>query len=289
MWSGCGPQPRGAPASVPELPELEAIRHVLDERVVGQRIEQVRILRPLVLRNLIGGEPREVLTGCRIQATGRRGKFLLLALEGGLTLAVNPMLVGRLQLVPPPHPRAAKTHLIFSLSSGEELRYIDRRTMGKIYLTRAVEAIPGFGEMGPDALEVNLAEFMQRLRRHPGEIKNLLTNARFLAGIGNAYADEILHRARISPFRKRASLSTTEQEALYQAVRSVLIEGIERVREEMGQDISLKPRDWLAVHMKGGQPCPACGTPISEIRANQRITSYCRTCQPGTLIESWRR
>lgn len=273
---------------MPELPELEVIREVLERQVVGARVKRLEVVRPLVLRCLAAGDPAELLSGRRVEAVSRRGKFLLLRLEGELELAINPMLVGRLQLAAAGERRPAKTQLVLHLSIGRELRYADRRTMGRLYLTRDRTSIPGFTEMGPEALEVSAEEFRRRLRRHPGEIKNILTNPRFVAGIGNAYADEILHRARLSPFRKRPSLSAEEVAALHAAVREVLTEAIERVRLEMEEDITLKPRDWLSVHLKGGQTCPVCGTAISQIRANQRVTSYCRTCQPGTLVESWR-
>ena len=108
--------------------------------------------------------------------------------------------------------------------------------------------------------------------------------ASFLAGIGNAYADEILWAARLHPFRKRTSLGPEEVERLYQAVGSSLREATEQVRREMGEAIHLKPRDFFAVHMRAGEPCPRCGTPVSAITANQRITNFCRTCQPGGLI-----
>lgn len=274
---------------MPELPELQAICEVLSRRIAGHRIESVEILLPIVLRNLLGGSAERRLAGRTFEPPRRRGKFLILPFEHGVILAINPMLTGRLQLAPPGTKRLRKTHFVLSLSSGDELRYSDIKAMGKIYLTRDLEAIPGFSDMGPDALGVGEGEFRARLGRHPGEIKNILTNAGFLAGIGNAYADEILHRAKLSPFRRRPSLFDEEIERLFRAVRDVLEEAIPRVQQEMGEDITLKPRDWLTVHLKGGKPCPVCGTPISEIRANQRITSYCRTCQPGTLVDSWRR
>ena len=166
----------------------------------------------------------------------------------------------------------------------EELRYVDSKTMGQLYLTRSLAAVPTFGEMGPDALEIDREEFRRRLHSFRGEIKGILTRAPFVAGIGNAYADEILWAARLHPFRKRTSLSAEEVDGLHAALRSTLTSAIGQVRREMGDDIHRKPRDFFAVHMRGGQACPRCGTAISEITANQRITSFCRTCQPGGLI-----
>jgi formamidopyrimidine-DNA glycosylase len=106
-----------------------------------------------------------------------------------------------------------------------------------------------------------------------------------VAGIGNAYADEILWTARLHPYRKKTQLTSEEIERLYHAMQTTLRDAIDKVNAEMGEAIHLKPRDFLAVHMKTGEPCPRCGTPISLVGANQRITNFCRTCQPGGLIK----
>jgi formamidopyrimidine-DNA glycosylase len=123
------------------------------------------------------------------------------------------------------------------------------------------------------------------LKPHRGEIKGILTRGEFIAGIGNAYADEILWNARLHPYRKRTQLTSEEIARLYEAMQSTLRDAVARVRAEMGEQIHVKPRDFLAVHLKTGKPCPRCGTPISLVGANQRITNFCRTCQPGGLIK----
>jgi formamidopyrimidine-DNA glycosylase len=127
-------------------------------------------------------------------------------------------------------------------------------------------------------------EFAARLRRHPGEIKGILTDQSFVAGIGNAYADEILFCARVYPFRKRPSLDADEVRRIYECMHTVLEGAIRILRERVGADIHEEIRDFMQVHGRGGQPCPRCGSPISEIKARQRLTNFCRTCQPGTLI-----
>jgi formamidopyrimidine-DNA glycosylase len=279
---------------MPELPELEVVKDVLHRRVVGRPIAQVDVHRPLVLRDLTGEGFAAGLAGRVIVSVARRGKFLVFELSGGRSLALNPMLSGRLQLCAPGERRLPKSQVTFVLgdgSSGEqsaplELRYSDAKTMGKLYLTDDLARIPGWAEMGPDALdpELTLHLFRERLRRHPGEIKGILVNARFVAGIGNAYADEICFGAGIYPFRKRPKLSAEETTRLYEAMHSTLMEAIEQVRQSMGEDIHLKPRDFLAVHGKGGMPCPRCGTVISEVAAHQRLTNFCRHCQPGSLL-----
>jgi formamidopyrimidine-DNA glycosylase len=279
---------------MPELPELEVVKDVLLRRIAGRPILSVEIAPkggPIVLRDLTGRGLAQQTTGRAFEQIERRGKFLLLhlsraaATEARLILAVNPKLTGRLQLAPPDTARAGPVHLTFRFEApAEELRYIDSKRMGQIYLTADPQQIPTFAEMGPEALEIPLTDFRQRLRLFRGEIKGILTRAAFVAGIGNAYADEILWQARLHPYRKRPSLSPAEIEALYVAMVQVLGDSIDLVAKEMGDEIHRKPRDFFAVHMREGQPCPRCGSAISAITANQRITNFCRTCQPGGLI-----
>jgi formamidopyrimidine-DNA glycosylase len=180
-----------------------------------------------------------------------------------------------------------KPFLRLHLSNGHTLSYFDPISMGKVYLTPRLDLVPGFADMGPDALapELTPAAFSERLRRHHGEIKGILTNHQFVAGIGNAYSDEILFCAGIYPFRKRKTLSPEDISRLYDCMHSVLTAATETLRARVGADIHEKLRDFLAVHGKGGTPCPRCGSTISEIHARQRISSFCRTCQPGTLIQ----
>ncbi len=279
----------GGDESVPELPELEIVREVLDRRLVGRRIARVTVDPkggPIVVRDLRGRGFVEGLTGTTLRSVSRRGKFLLLSLAPSpRVLAVNPKLTGRFQLCPPAAKKAGPVHVtLHFVEPDEELRYVDAKVMGQLYLTEDLTAVPTFAAMGPDALEVSLDQFRQRLRPFRGEIKGILVRAEFLAGIGNAYADEILWAAQLHPFRKRTSLSADEADRLYDAMRRTLLNAQEKVRAEMGEQIHLKPRDFFAVHMRAEQPCPRCGTAISVITANQRITNFCRTCQPGGLI-----
>jgi formamidopyrimidine-DNA glycosylase len=276
---------------MPELPELEVVCEVLQRRVVGQAIAAVELSPaggPIVVRDLTHDGFDAMLTGATFAAVERRGKFLLFTLNaasaGLLYLVVNPKLTGRLQLAAPAEKRHAKTHVVFALSSGVQLRYVDQKTMGQLYLTRTLDPIPGLAGMGPEPLAVSLDEFRGRLRHFRGEIKGILTRGELVAGIGNAYADEIVWAARLHPYRKRTQLTSEETVRLYQAMRATLLEAIEKVRAEMGEAIHLEPREFMAVHMKTGEPCPRCGASISLVGANQRVTNFCRTCQPGGLI-----
>ena len=273
---------------MPELPELEIVQQVLQRRVVGATIENVLVLPPggaIVVRDLTQRGFAQELTDATITSIARRGKFLVFSFDSSLFLVINPKLTGRLQLAAPTEKRLAKTHVVFSLSTGRELRYVDQKRMGQLYLTREPALVPGFAGMGPEPFDISLDEFRERLRPFRGEIKGVLTRGEFVAGIGNAYADEILWNARLHPYRKRTQFTPEEIERLYHAMQTTLRDATAQVRAEMGESIHLKPRDFLSVHMKTGEPCPRCGTPISLVGANQRITNFCRTCQPGGLIK----
>jgi formamidopyrimidine-DNA glycosylase len=270
---------------MPELPDLEIIREVLTPRLTGQTITEVEVVRPLVVRDLTMQGFAQTLMGQTFVDVQRRGKVLLFPLASGVILAINCKLAGRLQYAAPSDRRQAKTHVVWRLSDGHELRYSDQRTMGQVYLTAEPAAIPGWTEMGPEPFDLTLDEFRERLRPHRGEIKGVLTRGQVVAGIGNAYADEICFAAGIHPYRKRTSLSDDEIERLYQAMQSVLRDAIATLRERVGMEIHREVRDFLAVHGKGDQPCPVCGTVISEIKAQNRLTNFCRTCQPGGLLK----
>jgi formamidopyrimidine-DNA glycosylase len=269
---------------MPELPDLEIIREVLSPELTGQTITDVEVVRPLVVRDLTLQGFAETLVGQTCVGVQRRAKVLLFPLQSGLTIAINCKLAGRLQYALPTERRLSKTHVVLHLSNGRELRYSDRRTMGQIYLTADLNAIPEWTTMGPEPFDLSLEDFQERLKPHRGEIKGVLTRGKAVAGIGNAYADEICFAARLHPVRKRTSLTDEEIARLYEAMHSVLREAIVTLRERVGTDIHREVRDFLAVHGKGGTPCPVCGDTISEIRAPQRLTNFCRTCQPGGTI-----
>jgi formamidopyrimidine-DNA glycosylase len=271
---------------MPELPDLEVIREFLAPRLVDVPIVTAEVRRHLVVRNLLGGDMATHLIGRRFTAVLRRGKFLILSLNSGDSMVINPMLAGRLRYGAPLGRHRARDALVLGLVDGNELRYHDAKDMGKVYLTTDLNQIPTFAELGPEATdpELNLEMFRERLRRHRGEIKGILTNQNFLAGIGNAYADEICWQARIYPFRRRPSLDDEETAQLHAALESVLSEAIETLRDRVGKSIEVEVRDFLAVHGKAGQPCPRCNSPISKVTRQRRTTNFCRTCQPGLMV-----
>jgi formamidopyrimidine-DNA glycosylase len=274
-------------ARMPEIPELEAIRGFLGEHLSGKRVESVEPRIPPVFRTPMQ-ELRELLPGDTFGEPLRHGKFLLFPLASGRVLAINPMLTGRFQYVPGEAKRHARTCLVIQMEGGRDLRYVDERLMGKVYFVPAdqLERIPNWTENGPDLLDPKLTEdrWVQGIRKYRGRIKSVLTNAEFVQGIGNAYSDEILWEAQINPFTPRTELSEDDLRRLYRAAKDVMAWATPLARERMVKGDTLdyeERRDFLRVHRLGGQPCPRCGSPISEITANQRITSFCRTCQPG--------
>lgn len=272
---------------MPELPDLEAVRSFLNPRLSGRTITQATVRIPVVVRTS-AKDFTSFLEGRRFESgepITRLGKFLLFALEGDLRLVINPMLTGRFQYAPPQIPRRTRTCFLLALDDGYELRYADERLMGKVYVVPAagLQNVPQIAEVGPDVLNASVTEavFSERLKRYTGQIKHILVNQRFLAGIGNAYADEILWAAGIHPYRRRTTLTAEEMDRLYRAMHDVLAWATRVVTEKMHDALDYDEwRDHLRVHRRGGQPCPRCGSPLVEITAGGQVTNFCRTCQP---------
>jgi formamidopyrimidine-DNA glycosylase len=291
---------------VPELPDLTIVAEAFDAALQGRPIIEATAPGPLAVR----GTPAELdaLVGQTVTSIHRLGKFLLIDLDRD-RIVVNPMLTGRFQLATAGAKLPSKTAAILRFGGVQadrrsdaaawtrgaawlpanrdepELRYRDPTQMGKVYLLpRGVERIvPGLGpgEMGPEVDDPGLTidVWRDRIRRHPGELKNLLRNQAFVAGLGNAYSDEVLHAARLLPFRKRATLAAEEIDALYEGMRSTVDHAVDVLRERVPPTFETQVRDFLAVHAKGGQACPRCGTRITEVKAGGFVTSYCRGCQ----------
>ncbi len=284
---------------MPEAPDLEVVKDYLNANLKDALVESCKVLRPTVVRSL-AAEVTGDLPGRSFLDAQRRGKFLTLRFSGGRSLVINPMLTGALQHCPESERVQKKTCVVLGLGSGMELRYLDDRQMGKVYYIRngehgdgvknggaQDEQVPQYTSLGPDVLSgITFEEFQTRLKRFNGEIKGVLTRGAFISGIGNAYSDEILFAAGISPFKKCRALKPEELLTLHSQCRRVLEEATETLRSRMGSDIHKKIRDFLKVHNKGGQPCPKCGGNITQLNSNQRITSYCRHCQPGLLVRN---
>ena len=270
---------------MPELPDLTVVAEELERRITGRSVVEATAPTPILVRAT--PDALAALEGFTVGIPRRRGKFLLLPLtrhgQASRILAANPMLAGRFWLVEPRERVRARTGLRLRLNGNLDLRYVDREMLGKLYLVddAGLDDVPGWSDMGPDAddPELTLDAFRQRIRRHPGELKPLLRNSRFVAGIGNAYSDEILWEAGLAPFRKRSTLTDGDVERLYRAMRTVLADAVERLRTLVPPDIQTQHREILKVHLRGGEPCPRCGRELRQI-GGREATTFCRTCQP---------
>jgi formamidopyrimidine-DNA glycosylase len=272
---------------VPELPELELLRVKLTDYLAGKNILAVRVdpKRQVVLRYPPADFARD-LTGRTFSSVARRGKFLEFSFaDNGPLLVVNPMLGGRFAFATRAAPALPATCFTLQLSGAMDLRFLDAVQMARVYLTPDPGSdVPGYGDVGPDALDPALSydEFERRLRKHRGEIKNVLRNQVFLAGIGNAYADEILYEAHIRPLRRTSTLKPEERRALYDAVRSTLASAVETVRrqyEARKHPLHKQDRAFLRIHGKNKTQCPRCGHRISTIHSGGESTYFCRGCQ----------
>ncbi|NHI83050.1 MAG: hypothetical protein EAX81_01925 [Candidatus Thorarchaeota archaeon] len=267
---------------MPELPELENIASKLTERLQGESILEVRVLDHLVIHGLPVEKFLSGFDGEVFQEFRADGKFLIGEMKES-TIVINPMLTGRFHLVAKREKRSSKSDILFIKTKDYTLWYSDRKRMSRVYRipNGEYQSVAGFLNRGPSALDpvITLDEFKARIRRHNGQIKNVLQNQNFVKGIGNAYADEILLYAGILPFRKRSSLSDEEIERLFHAMQKVLRRILELLSRRGINEIAKETRDFLMVHGRGGKMCPLCGGRISEITANRFKTNYCQACQ----------
>ena len=275
---------RGAAATMPELPELEVLKEVVGARIIGQTASSTRAPRPGILKTL---EPTlDTLIGKRLAAMERRGKHVILSFEPGLHLVLHLMLAGR-RLVCASSTRWTKaTGFVISWENGEDLRLVEGGSTKRasIHLVRDPEEVPRVARAGIEPLSpaftVDALTAMVTGRRR--QAKKLLTDQANLAGIGAAYADEILFAAGVSPLRYVNRLSPAEIERLHSAIRTVLVEAIEALREVADHTANLgEARPFARVYKRTGQPCVRCGTPIAEIRYAETRTYYCPRCQAG--------
>jgi formamidopyrimidine-DNA glycosylase len=274
---------------MPEAPDLFVVRSFLEPKLNGRTITAAAERKPLVLRNMTGRKFTEDITGRRFSSVGRKGKLLFFGLGPERLLVVSPMLTGVLRYCSPGDRMEASAIITLDLGDGSQLRYLDQKRMGQVYYLppKLREQIVRLENQGPDVIDEPLGfeQFIAALKPFRGEVKGILTRGQAVSGIGNAYADEILFSAGISPFRKKSRLSTDELKRLHTAVHEVPLDAVRVLEKRVGANIHKKVRDFLKVHGKGGEPCPVCGSRISAITANRRETNFCRKCQPGTMFD----
>lgn len=275
---------------MPELPEVETTRRHIAPVLEGARVIEVELGRErMARRNMRPSDVPDRLRGRRIHRVGRRGKFLVIDVEGDLTWVIHLGMSGRMEVATPESERRPHTHLVVLTDRGEEVRLIDPRTFGfvAVFTPDELEGDSMAG-LGPDALDElpDAATLGGLLAHRRAPIKSLLLDQRLVAGLGNIYADEVLFRAGIAPTREGGSLDQTEIEKLVGAIPAVLIAGLEMGGTSLEDLAYLLPDgrageylDQLAVYGRAGLPCPECGTPIERVVIGGRSSHYCPHCQ----------
>jgi formamidopyrimidine-DNA glycosylase len=272
---------------VPELPDIAVYVEALEQRIVGARLERVRLLSPFLLRTV--APPLAEVEGRAVERVRRLGKRLVLGLEGALFLVIHLMIAGRLRwLGPKQKPPGRITLAVFEFSSGRlALTEAGTRRRASLHLAAGEEALRQFDLGGLEVLDAGLGAFSARLAAENHTLKRALTDPHLFSGIGNAYSDEILHRARLSPIAMTRSLTAEEIARLHAATRSVLSEWTARLRDQAAGAFpehvtAFRPE--MAVHGRHGQPCPACGAPVQRIVYAENETNYCARCQTGGKV-----
>ena len=269
---------------MPELPEVETTVRALRAPLLGRTFTGVRNYWPRHIATSSPEELQERIVGQRIDVLDRRGKYLLFHLSGGDTLIIHLRMTGHLSVAEPQTPVPTHTHTIFSLDDGRELRFRNMRKFGRVYLVADVDEV--VGKLGPEPLDpaFTVEMLQERFQGRSKQMKPLLLDQTFVAGIGNIYADEALFYAGIHPERPADTLSGAEVAALHQAIRKVLQMGIER--EGASIDRYVKPdgtrgsmQNAVAVYKRTDQGCYQCGTPIRRMVLGGRSTHFCPVCQ----------
>ncbi|MFI9273002.1 Fpg/Nei family DNA glycosylase [Kitasatospora sp. NPDC052896] len=275
---------------MPELPEVEALSAFLTERLVGRRIGRIHQVAISALKTY--DPPLQALEGRAVAAVGRRGKFLLLTAEGPLHLAVHLARAGWLRWrddLPALPPKPGKGPLALRLlladppGAGFDLTEAGTQKRLAVYVVADPAQVPGIARLGPDPLDPGFTEqdFVELLRGERRQLKGVLRDQGVLAGVGNAYSDEVLHAARMSPFKIADRLTEDEAAELYRVLGSTLREAVERSRGLAAGELKAEKKTGLRVHGRTGQPCPVCGDTIREVSFRDSALQYCPTCQTG--------
>jgi len=272
---------------VPELPDVVVYIEHLGTRLTGRTLTRLRLLNPFVLRSV--NPPIASAEGKRVLGLRRIGKRIVFELEGGLFLVLHLMIAGRLRwLASGAKPPGRISLAVFEFDNATLLfTEAGTKRRASIHLVEGEAALAAMDPGGLEVLEARLEDFAARLKADRHTLKRALTDPQLFSGIGNAYSDEILHRAKLSPFAQTQSLSGEDTRRLYAAVRSTLTEWTERLRREAGADFPEKVtafREGMAVHGRFRKPCPVCGSPVQRIVYAENETNYCARCQTGGKI-----
>ncbi len=269
---------------MPELPDIVAYVEALERRVVGQTLESVRVRGPFVVRSV--DPPISAAGGHGVVGVRRIGKRIVLELDDELFVVIHLMIAGRLLWKARGAPLTNRISLAaFDFASGSLiLTEAGTQKRASIHLIRGKDGLREFDRGGLEIFASTLGQFAERLRSENHTLKRSLTDPRLFSGIGNAYSDEILHRARLSPVQLTKKISDADIARLYEATNATLAEWTDRFRSQIGDGFPEKVtafRPEMAVHGKFGQPCPDCGAPVQRIRYANNETNYCARCQTG--------
>jgi len=268
---------------MPELPDVQVYVEAVGSRIVGHRLERVAIRGPFLLRTT--DPPVSAAEGRTVREVRRIGKRIAIGVEGGIWLVLHLMIAGRLHWRAAGAKAGGKALAAFTFDSGAlVLTEAGSQHRASLHMARGEEGLGALDAGGVEVLEAGAAAFRAELTSANHTLKRALTDPRLFSGIGNAYSDEILHRARLSPVTLTSRLTAEEIGRLYVAARETLTEWVERLRAEAGGAFPEKVtafRERMAVHGKYGQPCPRCGAKIQRIRYASNETNYCAGCQTG--------
>jgi len=272
---------------MPELPDIVVYIEHLEASLVGRMLARVRLMNPFVLRSVT--PPMASAEGKKVVGFRRMGKRIVIALEGELFLVLHLMIAGRLRWLEKDARVPGRITLAAFEFSGGTLVFTEAGTKRRasLHVVGGEAALAAMDPGGLDVLVAGFQEFADRVRRENHTLKRALTDPRLFSGIGNAYSDEILHRAKLSPFAQTLSLSEKDLKGLHHAARATLTEWTERLRREAGADFPEKVtafREGMAVHGRFRKPCPVCGSPVQRIVYADNETNYCARCQTGGKI-----
>ena len=269
---------------MPELPDIALYLHALESRIVGRRVDGVRLASPFLLRSI--APPLDAVCGRRIVGLRRVGKRIVFEAEGELFLVFHLMIAGRFRWKSPGASIPGKVGLLaLDFEHGTlVLTEAGSKRQASLHVVAGRAALAQHDPGGLEVLETDLKTFERALRRDNHTLKRALTDPHLFSGIGNAYSDEILHAARLSPFKQTQALTEEEVRRLFDATRAMLTEWTRRLQEETGDVFPEKVtafRDGMAVHGRYGKPCPDCGAPVQRVVYAANEANYCANCQTG--------